>query len=295
MLDLETDYVLTPSGKGFDFRIGQGPDRIIIEVDGVWSDEHRNHYLSLALNMVPVFNLALVNAKNFQLLQSEQDRLYEAISARDLILAVVSHDLRNPLAAIDASASLIGGRPAELIRASAKRMNRLIEDLVDVSKIKAGALSIEAKECPVSDVINEAIMEVESLAIKKGVRIDKRGDTTLNLRCDPHRVSQVLCNILANAVRFVPEQGGVITLEYVKEDDFAHFSISDNGPGIPIDEQGQIFDLYWQGRRKKGGGVGLGLAIAHGVIEAHKGRIWVESEPGKGAKFHFTIPLAAHG
>jgi signal transduction histidine kinase len=302
---METDYAWTPSGKGFFIRVGEGPNRAVIQVEGVRFTEYLNHYLNLALNIVPVLSLALNNAKNYQLLQNEQYKLREAISAREGILAIVGHDLRNPLTAIELSARALEGNGvstqsadrrrqyAGSILNAARRMNRLIEDLLDVGKIKAGGLSIEPEKCVVSAILSDVLREIRPVAEKKGVRLEEKAHPDFSVNCDRHRIAQVMLNILGNAVKFAPEQGGVITVACTEHGDFLLLSISDNGPGIQPEELPHVFDAYWQGRQRKKGGVGLGMAIAQGIIQTHGGRIWVESAPGKGASFFFTIPRAS--
>jgi len=108
---------------------------------------------------------------------------------------------------------------------------------------------------------------------------------------DPDRLFQVFSNLIGNAIKFTPEQGR-IELRVVQRGDWLEFSVSDTGPGITIEDQAHLFDRFWQSRQHRHQGTGLGLYICRGIVEAHGGRIWVESEPGKGSTFRFTLPAA---
>lgn len=300
MQKLDRDHEWTPSGKGFLIRIGQGSPRAIIEAEGIRFAEYRDHYLNLALNVIPVLELAFANARNFQLLQNEQEKLRTAVLARDSILAIVSHDLRNPLSVIELSAQMLekqclasaGNAPLlrslRLIRASLERMRNLIEDLLDISSIEAGALRIRTSKYSAKAVLQEALREVQLLAEERGIELVAEYRSDVELSCDRQRIVQVLSNLLGNAVKFAPAKNGRITAGFESQETSVLFFVSDNGPGIPKEELPHIFDRYWQGRRRKQG-VGLGLAISDGIIRAHEGKIWAESTPGIGATFYFSL------
>jgi signal transduction histidine kinase len=304
MLQLRTDYAWCRSGSGFDVRIGEGPRREILRVEGVRFAEYRERYLNLALSVAPVLGLALSNARNFQLVRDEHAELQSALRAREIILAVVSHDLRNPVASIlvnadrleeligSAGASLdehMGGR-ARAIRRSAERMHRLIEDLLDIHRIEAGVFTVQKTECFAEDVMNEVLRDMRPQAEAKGVRIDDECPARAVLYCDRDRIVQVVCNLVGNALKFAPRQRGVITVGCEERESDVRFTVRDNGPGVRDEELPHVFDMYWQGREKQQAGIGLGLAIARGIVEAHEGSIEVESVPGEGATFSFTIP-----
>lgn len=307
MLGLRAEHAWTRSGKGFDIVIGQASTREIIRVEGFSFVEYREHYLNLALNVVPVLRLALTNARNFQLLRDEDAKLRSAILARDMILAVVSHDLRNPLASIALNAGCIermcrsskteerAGHYARSIGQSVERMRRLIEDLLDISRIEAGIFTVRMAECSAADVRKDVLHELRPQADAKGVRFEEKGGGNVLLNCDRDRVVQVLSNLVGNALKFVPERIGVITVACEERGADVLFTVADNGPGIRAQELPHVFDRYWQGREKKQLGAGLGLAIARGIVGAHGGEIWVESVFGEGATFFFTIPRANAG
>ncbi len=260
---------------------------------------HRAHSqddLELAEELARRAALALDNARLYA-------EATQAIRARDDVLAVVSHDLGNPLSAIRLSTSLLLRRPPadraaqeerkqlENIRASVDQMERLIKDLLDVKRIEAGLLSLEREPCVVSVLMREIADAAEHWIEGKALRItlDSASDT-LHVYADPQRILQVFSNLVGNAARFAPT-GGEIVLRSRREGDHVTFSVADTGPGIPAEHLPHIFDRFWQASRTGRHGIGLGLAIVKGIVEAHGGRVWAESELGAGSTFHFTLPL----
>lgn len=234
--------------------------------------------------------------------KAEADR-EAAIRARDELLATVSHDLKNPLGGIDLNASMLirmceGELSKELvqrnvvrIKNSVSRMTRLITDLLDVTRIEAGGLTIQASVYEVGTVIQGAIRDIGTLAESRKVRVEY-SDVCLRawLACDAERLSQVFSNLLGNAIKFAPNEGGIVEIGCDCKADEIIFKVSDNGPGIPSDEIAHVFDRFWRSRLAKEAGAGLGLAIAEGIVRAHGGKIWAESVPGHGATFLFSIP-----
>jgi PAS domain S-box-containing protein len=229
------------------------------------------------------------------------DETRRAVQLRDQILAIVSHDLRNPLSAIDLGSQLlresavaggdaVGTRQAEIIQRNTARMARLIGDLLDVSSIQAGKLAIERRPIDLGALLAEAHEAHDPMARDKGVlfQLDVEvGDARVS--GDRDRLLQVLSNLIGNAIKFCHAGEGV-TLEARVVDGRARVRVADTGPGIPEQDRAHVFDLYWKGRR---GGTGLGLAISKGIVEAHGGRIAVEAPGPRGSVFVFTLPLAA--
>ncbi len=239
-------------------------------------------------------SLAIDNARLY--LESQQ-----AVRAREEVLAIVSHDLRNPLSSVTLGSSLLkmsgsladdDREQVETIEASARRMSRLIEDLLDVTRLEGG------KRLPIQpDAVSpvELLAETEELfraqAAVASVTMTYESDENLPpVRADHHRIMQVLSNLIGNSMKFTPE-GGRISVRAKRVGDEVLFSTSDTGPGIPKEHLGDIFSPYWQAKRAERLGAGLGLPIAKGIVEAHGGRIWVESEPGRGTDFYFTLPV----
>jgi PAS domain S-box-containing protein len=237
----------------------------------------------------------------------ENARLYDeaqrATRARDDVLAVVAHDLRNPLGAIIGGATMIReqaadpaiGRFADIIQRSGERMNRLIQDLLDVTRIERGRLGLHPTPLAAASVLQEVDATFAPLARSEGIELTTAAGPDLPaISADAARLLQVFGNLIGNAVKFTPE-GGTIYLRCASGGGEVRFSVSDTGPGIRPDEIPHLFSRFWQADSADHRGVGLGLSIAKGIIDAHDGRIWVESEPGKGATFHFSLPALDGG
>ena len=237
-------------------------------------------------------------------------RLYEsardANRARDEMLSVVSHDLRNPLTAIGMCVHALefehDENPEErrellgTIRASSGLMNRMIEDLLDVASIERGQLSISLSLHESSDLARRALQMFEVEAAESGVRLRAQLDTNLPLiNADAGRIVQVLGNLIRNAITFTPRGGSIEVGVHARGTDVV-FAVSDTGRGIPPEHLSHVFDRYWHSAEStRVRGHGLGLSIARGIIQAHGGRIWATSEPGRGSVFQFAIPVAFGG
>ena len=230
------------------------------------------------------------------------EEVQAAVDARDNLLAVVSHDLRSPLSAIQLSAKLLsrkkgverraGIKQVEVILRAAKRMNGLIEDLLQASTIEAGAFTVTRAPADTAPLVNEAIDAVEPVAAAGSIRLIKQVPPDLPpISCDPARVLQVLANLLGNALKFVPP-GGIVQVRVWAQEDAVHFAVSDSGPGIPEERIRLVFDRYWKGQAEGRHGTGLGLFISRGIVEAHGGQMLVESVVGQGTTFSFTLPIS---
>jgi PAS domain S-box-containing protein len=251
---------------------------------------------SLAEKFAATAAIALQNAQLY-------DAARQANRARDEVLAVVSHDLRNPISAIAMCARVLEENPPgddrarrELlatIRESTHMVNHLIEDLLDVSNIERGKLSLEVQSEEPSQLALQALHMFEVEAQEQGVVLEALLPTNVPLvSADRARVVQVLTNLLRNALKFTPRDGRVV-LALEPQDGTVLFSVADTGSGISLEKQARVFDRYWQGSAGgRGHGAGLGLSIAKGIVEAHGGRIWVQSAPGEGSVFAFTVPQA---
>lgn len=221
-----------------------------------------------------------------------------AVRSRDDILAIVSHDLRNPLSVISMSATLLESPIPEekrlaqigIIRRAAAGMSRLISDLMDVTQVTRGALRVVAAPLDVKTVCDDALSHFTPLLAAKNQELrcscNAAGTTVL---ADRERVAQVLSNLIGNAHKFTPE-GGRIELGAVASADSVCFTVRDTGPGLAAEDLPFVFERFWQSRRVRRGGVGLGLPITKGIVDAHGGRIWVESSAGVGTAFYFTLP-----
>jgi len=226
----------------------------------------------------------------------------EATRARDEILAVVAHDLRNPLNTVMMAAGLMmessspdrpqERRQVEIVRRAADRMNRMIQDLLDVKRMESGQLWLDPRPEPVTDLVADTIEMLRPLAAGSSIRVESHVVSDLPpVLADATRINQVLSNLVGNAVKFTP-RNGLITISAERVDGEIRFAVIDTGPGIPAEQLPHIFGRFWQAKASDRRGIGLGLAIAKGIVEAHKGRIWVESSVGLGSTFYFTLPLA---
>ena len=235
----------------------------------------------------------------------ENARLYrkalEAGLARDELLAIVAHDLRNPLMVLLTEASLMRRREAperrsmegvEAIERSARRMTGLIDDLLDVTRIEAFRLRVDRTTVPVSPLLRDCLQTQKPLASDASLEMRLEEEPHLpDIYGDHNRLLQVLENLVGNAVKFT-EPGGVITIGAARAARAVRFWVSDTGAGIPADDLPHVFDRFWQAQREGQRGAGLGLAIVKGIVEAHGGSVLVESEPGHGSTFSFTIAIA---
>lgn len=229
-------------------------------------------------------------------------RMYEeaeqTIDAREQVLKIVSHDLRNPLHTISMSAQMlleIPVKPEQLgdhlrrIKRAGERMNRLIQDLLDAAKLEAGRVGIDARSTDVTPVISEAQEMLAPLAAEKGITLDSHVANGLPaITADAGRVLQVLSNLAGNAIKFTPN-GGRITIRADAAPGGVRFSVRDTGQGIPPEQLGKIFGRFWQANPADRRGIGLGLTISKAIVEAHGGRIWVDSVVGEGTTFQFTL------
>jgi PAS domain S-box-containing protein len=224
-----------------------------------------------------------------------------AVRARDDVLAEVAHDLRNPLNTISTAATLLGmpelatekrALYARTIKAATSAAARLIRDLLDVTRIEAGQFSIEPQALDVEALVSEACGAFLELAHEKSITLEHTVDTNMpSVLGDRDRVSQVLGNLLGNAIRFTP-QGGHVHVRAKRRRECIEFSVEDTGPGISREALPNVFDRFWRASPSDRKGLGLGLAIVKGIVGAHHGRVWANSEIGKGSAFFFSLPLA---
>ena len=236
--------------------------------------------------------VAIDNARLF-------DETQRALRGREEMLAIVTHDIRSPLSAVITGAELLMVEDAQLpkervrrladtIQRSARHIARLITDLTDISHIDAGRLTIEPRPEDSCSVVCDAVDTLQAVAAQRGSTL--RCNISRNLppvQCDRDRIIQVIGNLIANASK-VGAASIVVGVEAQRQD--VVISVSDNGPGIPPEDLPHMFDRYWRGRNTTYKGTGLGLPIAHGIVKAHGGRMWIESTVGVGSTFSFSLP-----
>lgn len=232
----------------------------------------------------------------------ERTRSDETLAARDDFLGMVSHDLKTLLGGIAMRAGLLvrnasgddagqrTRRDAESIQRYTARMNRLIGDLVDVASIEAGRLSVAPQLDEATHLVRETVEAFQPAASARHLSLKSEvARDSLPARFDPERILQVLANLVSNAIKFTPE-GGRISIRVEPVEEGLRFSVADSGPGIAEDQHERIFERFWQVLASDKRGLGLGLYISKGLVEAHGGRIWAESSPEAGSTFFFTLP-----
>src|SRR5688572_3755791 len=308
--DIATEEVIHPKLKQAITSLLAVPIRLeekLIGVLHVGTRERRRFTLSeLRLLDILATRVAGVLAR-LQLYQAERKAREEAEAARrsrDEVLSVVSHDLRNPVNTVSMAASLLADpeirltpeqerKQIDVIRRSAQRMNRLIQDLLDVVRIEGGRMVVRSRCEDVRPLASEVFEGFKGIAATKAIALDCEIAGELpRVSLDRDRIVQALSNLLNNAVKFTPAAGR-ITLRVSRGPDGAcRFQVADSGPGIAAEHVPHIFDRFWQARHTAHLGTGLGLAIAKGIIDAHRGRIWVESTVGAGSTFAFELPPA---
>lgn len=255
--------------------------------------------LNIAMELAIRSAWALDNARQY--LEAQR-----AIRFRDEIVGIVSHDLKNPLSAIELTTAVLktsinrGEGPNSetmrkqigLIERAAQRMNRLISDLLDLSRIEAGHFLLDSQDETVGGLIEEVQAIFLPIAQKSGVRLSVQASGRLRqskIACDRERIFQVFSNLIGNAIKFTP-YGGEIRLEVEsRREDFV-FAVRDSGSGISAELLPHVFDRFRQGKGQHRRGTGLGLSIAKGIVEAHGGKITVQSQAGQGSVFTFTLP-----
>ncbi len=245
-----------------------------------------------------IANRAAIAVDNAMLYQEAQ----RAIAARENLMAIVSHDMRNSLSLVLMSAALLDGslgfeeprtnmkQRVDMIRKGLGQMRRLIEDLLDFASLEGGHLSLMRTEHDVASIVDEALEAFQLSASAKNIRLEARVmGGPCRVYCDRDRILQVIANVMGNALKFTPA-GGTVTVRARVGGDDVEFSIADTGCGIAKEQLPRVFEAYFRASRPKNGGTGLGLYIAKGVVESHGGHMWVESRPGAGTTFYFSLP-----
>jgi signal transduction histidine kinase len=237
-------------------------------------------------------------------------KLKELDNLKDEFVSSVSHELRSPLAAISGYVELLTRKPLDqippekrtkaftIIMDSTARLTQFINDILDLAKLKAGRVDVRKTPFETAKVMDDVLSLFQPLFEKKNLTGRVQAAASLPvIPADEEKIRQVITNLVSNAYKFTPE-GGSVTLEATETADAVRIAVADTGIGIPKDFLGRLFERFNQvpgTRQKMGGpkGTGLGLAIAKGIVEAHGGRIWAESEPGQGSRFIFTLPKTA--
>jgi signal transduction histidine kinase len=218
--------------------------------------------------------------------------------------AMITHELKTPLVSIIGYGSmLLNGKLGELkprqkeklqiMYNNAERLTTLIQDILDVQKLELGEMHLTIKRSSAKNIITESINSLKPQAEAKVIKLENNLTQDLLVNCDPSRIIQVLSNLISNAIKFSPINS-MIDIKANLDTKFVIFSVKDKGAGIPKDKQAKIFNKFYQvdtSLTRKAGGTGLGLVICKGIVEAHEGKIWFESEAEKGSIFSFSVPL----
>jgi signal transduction histidine kinase len=241
-------------------------------------------------------------------LETANERLKELDRLKSDFVSNVSHELRTPLTAIKGAVDLLLREvPGHLnesqthyltrVRSNTQHLAGLINDLLDLAKIEEGKVELKGERVSVGGLVHEIIESVRPLAAEKPVLVEvKVPEPSVLVWADRDKVTQVLMNLIGNAIKFTPPQGRVMVSASRESAEWAQVSVNDSGPGISAEECQKIFQKFYQvseGGGPKPKGTGLGLAISKALVELHGGKIWVESEEGRGSTFSFTLPLSA--
>lgn len=232
------------------------------------------------------------------------DLVHTGIRARDDMIGIVSHDLRNPVNAVKMLTGVMldsardDSLPSEMveyatiIRQAAEQMDALIRDLLDVTRVEAGRLKVDAKPEDTEEMLSDALRTLAPVAAARSLklRLDAPDDMPAVMG-DKGRIAQALSNLIGNAVKFSSPGADIVVTVRVLEDELV-FSVTDRGRGMTPEQLAHAFDRFWQSSRTDRQGAGLGLAITKGIIDAHGGRIWAESVPDVGSTFYFSLPVA---
>ena len=315
----EPDQVadLQPSSRANELVMGLGyrarlvvpllaPDQIVGAL--VVRRKARGEFPTNSIDLLKTFAaqsaLAIQNARLFSEIEDKSRQLAEASQHKSQFLANMSHELRTPLNAILGYAELIidnvyGETPDKMrdvldrIQRNGKHLLGLINDVLDLSKIEAGQLSLALADYSLKDVVHGVYSAVEPLASEKKLAFKVQVPSNLPRgRGDERRLTQVLLNLVGNAIKFT-DRGEVVVKAVAANGTFS-LSVRDTGPGIAENDQAKLFQEFQQADNsitRKKGGTGLGLAISKRIIELHGGKIWVESRPGQGSTFSFTLPV----
>jgi signal transduction histidine kinase len=233
------------------------------------------------------------------------DRLKQLDRLKSDFVSNVSHELRTPLTAIKGSVDLLlRGVPGVLnekqthylarVRSNTQHLAGLINDLLDLSKIEAGKMELKATRVSLGGLIHEVVETLRPIAAEKLIHLEAATPEPSNLVwADREKVTQILMNLLGNAIKFSPPQGRVTVSTIANGKEWVQVSVEDTGPGVPTEQREKIFEKFYQvtgDGRQKPKGTGLGLAISKSLVELHGGKIWVESHLSRGSTFTFTLP-----
>ncbi len=239
------------------------------------------------------------------LLEEANRRLSEINRMKEVFLTTVSHELKTPLTCIIAYAEFLRQDEnsiepeqrrtfSRILYDQASRLLDLVNDIMDLSRLEGGATRLNLANTPINEVVESCVQALETLAVRKGIRLEQKlGQGLPDIPIDASKLHQVVVNLLNNAIKFT-ESGGTIEIGTRQIDDHIVVEVADSGIGIPARDLNRIFDLFTRSDvavNRQYEGLGLGLHLVKRLVELHGGRVWVESTPGKGSRFFFSLPV----
>lgn len=296
------DTAIEEERKKNDLAIEVERDETVRILNGVVSRERETTDKNLSGERAKTDLDAETAARRLNIEQAAHSNTKSALTTREEFVAIVSHDLRNPIGAILTSAEVLlennainaiddeAKRWIDIIKRNAETSLRLISDILDMERIVEGKLDLQIAPHRLGDLLHEAVENHAYLALAKQIKLSafaKNFDDLIN--CDKDRVAQVLSNLISNAIKFTPS-GGSVSVAAEQADHEIKVLIQDSGPGIPEEQKDRIFERFAQIGNKNRSGLGLGLYISKTLVELHHGKLWVESSDGSGSTFSFTLP-----
>ena len=247
----------------------------------------------------------LANALNTMAEELEKSfcRQGELEQARKDLIASVSHDLRTPLASMRAMVEAISDgvvsdqatilRYASTLKSEVEHLSTLIDDLFELSRLDSGTIELQLRPSSIEEILDSFLDGMKAQISGRSLNLQSKLEGDIEpVLVDPHKIQRVLYNLIQNAIRHTPADGTIV-VEAQDTGQMVRIDVADTGQGIPEDDLDKVFDRFYRGEKSRSreyGGTGLGLAIARGIVESHGGRIWVESRPGTGSRFSFSLP-----
>jgi len=243
--------------------------------------------------------------KELEQKESEIQSLHDLDKAKTKFSAIITHDLKNPLSPILGYSELLLGETIgkldetqkgllQEIFDSATSLLHSIQNLSDLHRLESSDLKLYTSDLFANDLIEKSVEKINDLAKKKNIDIVINSESDLKLKCDEDMVLEIFEKLVENSIKFVPETGGKIEISAKKDNDSIVFMVKDNGIGISNDKQTDLFKKFYEldvSLNRKTEALGLGLIICKSLIEIHHGKIWLESQEGKGSEFYFSIPI----
>jgi len=296
-------YVVRPleklRGAYEDVRQGKLETRIKLDVSSEWREVGES--FNQMVNSVATQHTRLESEieKAFLDLQKAYENLKKTGQYRHDFFSNITHDLKTPITAIKGVTELLSNNISEgenatyvaILERNVEKLSKLVRDLIDLARIESGEFDLELKKCDFAEIVEDAILMVMPLAMKKGIAFNysvPREEALI--RGDYDRLEQTVSNLLSNAIKFSPE-GSMVNIRLEQESGQIVLSVEDHGPGIPDDDKERVFEKFFRRGKSMVEGTGLGLAIARGIVAAHGGTMWITDPEHRGTVFHVALPL----